>query len=291
MKIKKIFFLVLLLFILSACNNGLVPNDNHILESGMVCTISNKQYPTLMEAISDAYDNAIINLYQSVTEEIYILNKKVKLVGKTNNVIISKPNQLSNTFITSRNQKTYGIIIVMGGKVTIENITIDGKGQVDNNQQTVGIGVIDGNITLRQVKVINIYESEPDIEANNNGIGVLIQNSDDISSVVEISDCEFSNFQKGGIYFYNSNIIDGFQLEIKNCIINGTGHQSVVPQTGILLAGPAMGKIENNKFSNLSYGPGTIKAEGIVGIDFDVTKIIINDNTFENVDQETAFNT
>lgn len=287
---KKIFLSLLLLIILTACENGLIPNNNHLLEPGMVCTIGNKQYSSLMEAINDASDQSIINLFQSITEEIYIENKRIEIVGKADNVIISKPNQLKNTFTTSRNQKTYGIIIVKGGDVTIENVTIDGQGQVDNSQQTVGIGVIDANITLRRVKVINIYEAEVDLEANNNGIGILIQNTDDLASSVTITNCVISNFQKGVIYFYNSNIIDGFQLEVSNNFIKGTGYQSVVPQTGLLLAGAAMGKIENNQFSDLCYGPETVKAQGIVGIDIDVTKIIMKDNTFLNVDQETSFN-
>ncbi len=284
---KKIIFVFLLLLTITACK---VPNNNHILEPGMVCTILDKQYPSLMDAINDASNNAVINLYKSITEEIIIENKNISIIGKVDDVVISKTNNLYNSFTSSRNVRTCGIIIIKGGTVLLENITIDGKGQIKNDEQTVGIGVVDGNITMKMVKVINIYESEPDIENNNNGIGILFQNTDDNPSDIKVIDCAIANFQKGGIYFYNSNIIDGFQLEIKNTTISGTGHESITPQTGVLLAGSANGLIENNTFSNLSYAPGTVKAQAILGIDIDITKLVIKDNNFQNVDQEYSFN-
>jgi hypothetical protein len=124
-------------------------------------------------------------------------------------------------------------------------------------------------------------------ETRNNGIAILAQNTDRMPSALVIDNCIIDNFQQGGIYIYNSNQNEGFDIRIRNCVITGSGGSRLIAQNGIMIAGPLSGEIVNNSISNLIYTPSSMKAMAILGLDVSAGKLLIEKNDFNNVEEET----
>jgi hypothetical protein len=277
--------LFILIIALSGCKSGLKAEKEITLDQGMVAVIGERQYSSLMTAVRDAQDHDIIKIFRPVREEIVIEGKNLTLIGIGKEAIISHPSVLSNTFTSSRDERTHGIIIVRGGSVGLQNLVIDGRNAVEGNKQTVGICILDADIYVSKVHITNMTSSL--LEKRSNGIAILAQNTDELPSALVIDNCIIDNFQQGGIYIYNSTIGYGFDIKISNCIINGSGGSHLVAQNGIMIAGPVSGEIVNNTISNLKYTPASMKAMAILGLDISGGKLVIDKNVFNNVDEET----
>ena len=161
-KILKFTISLCLIFLfsvtLSSCNNS-----KEINNKDKKVMINNVNYSSLTEAVANAKNKDIINIYNDVKDNKNILvNKPITIKG------ISANNQTKPKF--------YGSLTVdLSGKndaLTVENIELihSGKNQEgENNNSAIGINLIDGGLTLKSS--IICLSSPEDTDNNENVLG------------------------------------------------------------------------------------------------------------------------
>lgn len=202
--------------------------------------------------------------------------ESVNISGFTNLKVIGKLNPILNpptaTYLGSI------IYVTSSTNVSLTGLVIDGNGEFSASSGSMGgiewhdsSGTISGN-TIRRIR-------HTTLAADNNGIGILIDNSGPTVLPVTVKSNTIFDYQMLGVkasgavkMTVSNNLIQGWSVSgekpaaiwllqaadgasvINNTIIGDWGPQNLVPSSGILIDKTSHAKVMNNKISNVWFG-------------------------------------
>lgn len=162
-KIIKFSFYLCLIFAFSTCLSS-CNSEEDINNKNRKVMINNVNYSSLTEAVNNAKNNDIIKIYDDIKDDKNILiTRPITIKG------ISKNNQTK--------PKIYGSFTInLSGEtdsLTIDNIELIHSGKNapgENNNNSIGINLIDGGLTLKS----SIIALSSPSEADKNAAGLIL---------------------------------------------------------------------------------------------------------------------
>lgn len=223
-------------------------------------------YPTIQEAVNAAVNGDEIQIEAGTyTEQVVIENKDLKIKGK-DGASIQAP-FFPVLYQTYGTESLRGIILIKGGNVKIEKLTIDGVNRGKQIQTLCGVifANADGevkNCTIRDIRNLTLNSSYQ-------GRAVYIENSLAEMKKVSVKDNDIFGFQYIGVEAFGDPTIEdvpaysNLEVSVNNNNITGLGQISQLPQSGVYLHHGVTGEIKNNRISNIHYENGNIYGAGV----------------------------
>ena len=218
-------------------------------------------------------------------EQVTVANKVLTIEGEGDATQIVAPAALvANVQDTASGTPSKNALIgVIGGEVTIKDLKIDGLGNGNNLSTAFGAADFNGIMYLNaggeidDVTITGIRDAlnlDGSLSGNQRGNGIVVANRDGVSRNIEVEDSKITDFQKTGMVFDGL----GLTVEVEDNTVIGGGLQPLgsPAQNGIQVSRGATGMVEDNKVSNLGYGPDSFSATGILVFDSD--DVVVNDN-------------
>ena len=226
-------------------------------------------HTTISSAVAAASPGDTIRISAHTYDEQVHVTKNLTLqgsgVGKT---FIRAIDNMSSSFTSS--STNVPVVFADNANVTVRDLTIDGLKKGNTNHRLNGIGVDDGNLDVRNVRIVNIQD--PTFSGSQRGIAVLMITTG--SHTAYFDNVTLSNYQKGGLVLHG----DGLVVGIENSTITGRGPTGIIAQNGIQISGNAIATINDSTISGHSYTGGP--TVGTCILDFFGSKVVTNNNTF-----------
>jgi len=249
------------------------------------CTTNPLQYPTIQAAVNAANNGDVVQICPGTYPEEVMVTKSIGLtnVPSMSNPTVAIPagGAVQNTTKLS-GEPTAAQIAVIGAKVSIKNLTVDGAG---NNIMTCGLELIGiylqnaggtiGNNTVQNQLL------PPGFQGCQSGQGIYVQSETAGTPAVTILGNSVNNFDKNGITI-NEAAATG---TIKNNVVVGNGPVDYIAQNGIQIGFGATGRVVGNQVSNFVYSPATTGSAGVLLYDIDASVTaapLVSGNTVTN---------
>jgi len=220
---------------------------------------ANPGYNSIQVAVTVAVANDTVNVCAGVYNEQVAINKALTVRGVeigNNKASVIQPTDVTanSTSLTSGNPIA-AIVLVAGAKVTLENLTVDGRdnGLAGCAPNLVGVYYRNGSGTANLMAVRNI-KLGAGLGGCQSGLAIFVQ-ADGIGGVakVDVLNSSVHDYQKNGITANET----GTEVRILNNQVSGFGPTPDIAQNGIQLGFGAKGSVETNSVINHIYSPCT----------------------------------
>lgn len=252
------------------------------------CAGPGTHYPTIGAAVAAATSGSTIDVCPGKYPEQVVISTSLTLTGIKNGtsdaVVVLPPSggMVQNT--TDQRGAVAAQILVMPNPntpavsptVTINNLTVDGKGNQYNTDDLRGICYQDASGTVSHVAVRNEVPNDTPTGIQS-GQGIFVETTNLPSATLTVSNSSVHNYNKNGIVARYT----GATLTATGNYVQGAGPISYIGQNGIEIAfGGAAGTIKNNTVIDNFYTPTTASASDILL--YDANGVTVSGNTTGN---------
>jgi HYR domain len=219
-----------------------------------------------IQAAIDAVSGSTVHVAAGLYEEQVVIDiDDLTIIGAgsgdnpTVDTIILSPATLTYYYTTSANN--YPIVGLDGVTgVTIQNLRVDGANRGTANYRFQGVGFWNSGGTLQDCVVANVMDTA--FSGAQHGVGVYAYNDTGGPYIVNLTNVEVPDYQKGGIAMNGA----GLTAHLTNCTTIGQGPTTVTAQNGIQFYGSSGSITDCYVEDNIYTGSGWA-ASGVLLID------------------------
>jgi len=267
---------------------------------------SSPGYNSVQAAVDAAAPGNTVYLCGGQFAEQVFVNKSITMQGDSTSGLTA----VGTTFTTStsRYPVSFGtdnlftpqaLLVVTGGSPTVNNLKISGPfpGNGGCAEDEYGILALGGNITLNNVSVLNVADTNTSLNGCQFGVGIQIGRQnwetngfaqydlEKFTATATMNNVTVSGYAKNGITVDST----GSSATINNSTITGFGRVNYIAQNGIQISRGAKGTVNNSTISNNAYtGAGWASSGGVliyggcgdpvsVGVTVQNNKLVNND--------------
>jgi hypothetical protein len=259
-----------------------------LVSTGPAVVRNQTLYDSIQAAIDDATSGEEILLGKGTYTEALNITKAVTIKGSGIGETVIKPSALLQTGVGHKYDSNMAVSVFVNGaghtnghKVSIQDLTIDGNGDVLN-----GHAVVFWNDSVGSLERVEVTNPRP-FGGVQTGQAVAVDAGSGKSTVLNVKDCSIHTFNKNGIDAVNGNgtTVGGgsITVNVTGGSITGRGATDTNGQNGVLFweraGGSVGGTIDGTLISNFEYTPDADEACGIL-----LYGLVTGDVSIRNVD-------